>query len=112
MVLYNRALSAPEITSIYSNGIYTEVESVSQPTSIRIFPVPTRDYLTVECEEFSHEDTYFLNISNTASVVLSTTAINQKTSMIDLSTYPAGMYFIQITDRIGNILKIEKIIKL
>lgn len=112
VVLYNRALIGSEVTTIYSNGFNSGIESATSSTSIRIFPVPTRDYLTVACDEFSQEDTYLLKISNATSVELSTTAINQKTSIIDMSTYPAGMYFIQITDKTGNTLKIEKIIKL
>jgi hypothetical protein len=55
---------------------------------------------------------YTLKVTNTLGTTVFTTAINQKTSYVDLNDwYGNGIYFVYLIDRQGNTIDIKKIIK-
>lgn len=93
------------------NSSASSVPTIENVT-ISCFPNPVENQLRIQINELSRVNEYHLRLSTISSVVLYTTEIIQQSSDIDMSTYPPGVYFIQISDKIGNTIKMEKIIKL
>jgi Secretion system C-terminal sorting domain len=82
-----------------------------EKVSINFFPNPIENHLRVEFNELSKMNKYQLRLSTISSVVLWTTEITQQSSDIDMSAYPAGVYFIQLFDNENSLVINKKIIK-
>jgi Secretion system C-terminal sorting domain len=82
-----------------------------EKVSISFFPNPIENHLRVEFNELSKMNKYQLRLSTISSVVLWTSVINQQSSDIDMSAYPAGVYFIQLFDNENSMVINRKIIK-
>ena len=97
----------------YSIHVLASVTSVPtiETVSINFFPNPIENHLRVEFNEFSRMNKYQLRLSSISSVVLWTTEITQQSFDIDMSTYPPGVYFIQLFDNENSLVINKKIIK-
>ncbi len=82
-----------------------------ETVSINFFPNPIENHLRVVLNEFSRMNKYQLRLSTISSVVLWTTEIIQQSFDIDMSTYPPGVYFIQLFDNENSLVINKKIIK-
>lgn len=93
--------------------LHSPASSVStiEKVTFNCFPNPIENHLRVEFNEFSRMNKYQLRLSTISSVVLWTTVINQQSSDIDMSTYPPGVYFIQLFDIENSLVINKKIIK-
>jgi hypothetical protein len=92
-----------DLTGIQSRGI--------QNSTTQIYPNPTNNFLNVNFQNISSIDDYEIKLSDflgRASTPLSATTKTGKE--IDLSTFPKGIYFLQIWDK-GKLLACEKVIK-
>ena len=79
--------------------------------TIKVFPNPTNDHITISFGDFSSMVGYKLVITNSLGQVVFTTPINQQSSYVDLSTWSSnGIYFIQIIDAENNTIENRKII--
>ena len=59
---------------------------------------------------YTISDSYNLKIANTVGQVLCSEKLNKNSKVVDLSTWPMGLYFIQIIGENGELIKNSKII--
>lgn len=94
--------------------INTTITGVTPPnnvTSIKVFPNPTSDHITINYGNYAAIIGYTLKITNALGQIVFTTPINQQTSYVDLSTWSGnGIYFLQIFDLQNNIIENRKIV--
>jgi hypothetical protein len=96
---------------------YNAVTDIEKPvqvgeSKIMVYPNPTNDHITIDFGGYANMSGYTLKVTNTLGTTLFTTAINQKTSNVDLKDWCGhGIYFIYIIDKEGNTIDIKKIIK-
>ncbi|MFZ4414738.1 MAG: LamG-like jellyroll fold domain-containing protein [Bacteroidales bacterium] len=125
--VWNRALTDQEITKLYKGDICyqhitvtdtliinTKISSynpIRYENTIKIFPNPTKDHITIDFGDYSTVIGYQIKISNSLGQQMFQSPINQKTSYIDLKSWTGnGIYFVSIIDETGNIIDIRKIV--
>ncbi len=125
--IWNRALTQQEITDLYNANICYQTITVTDTliintnlvgfnpityqNTIKIFPNPTSDHITINYGNFATLSGYQLKIINSLGQQMFQTAINQQSSYINLSNWTGnGIYFVQIIDPQGNIIDIRKIV--
>ena len=125
--IWNRALTQQEITDLYNANICYQTVTVTDTliintntvsfnpityqNTIKIFPNPTSDHITINYGNFATLNGYQLKIINSLGQQMFQTAINQQSSYINLSNWTGnGIYFVQIIDPQGNIIDIRKIV--
>ena len=124
---WNRSLTQQEITDLYNGNICYQTITVTDTliintnlvgfnpvtyqNTIKIFPNPTSDHITINYGNFAALNGYQLKIINSLGQQMFQTAINQQSSYINLSNWTGnGIYFVQIIDPQGNIIDIRKIV--
>jgi hypothetical protein len=124
---WNRALTQQEITDLYNGNIcyqtitvtdtllinmgITGFNPVTYNNTIKIFPNPTNDHITIDYGNFISLSGYQLKIINSLSQQVYQTNITQQSNYLNLTTWGGnGLYFIQIIDPQGNIIDIRKIV--
>jgi hypothetical protein len=94
--------------------INTQITGVNPPNNlntIKVFPNPANDHITINYGNFATMSGYTLKITNNLGQVVFTTPINQQSSYIDLSTMSGnGIYFVQIIDTQNNTIENRKIV--
>lgn len=126
--IYNRALNQTEISSLCNEGICYQNVTVTDTliintnisgfspvvyqNSIKIFPNPTNDQLTIDYgTNFSTFAGYTLKVTNSLGQVVYTSTINQQQSFVNLSTWSGnGIYFVHLIDSQNSTLDIKKIV--
>lgn len=79
--------------------------------TIKVFPNPAYDHLTINYGNFASMSGYALKITNQLGQVVFTTPINQQSSYIDLTTWTGnGIYFLQLIDPQNNTIENRKIV--
>jgi hypothetical protein len=124
--IYNRALEISELTSLYDeNG--TSFKSISEietliigensdenskertKNAIRIYPNMEKDHIYMDSEK--NYFGYKIKIVSKLNKVVFKKTINQLQYYIDLKTWNGkGNYFVQVYDRKGNLIDVNKII--
>ena len=102
--IYDRAISASEITNLYNSGTTLSSSNFSQNNlEVKLYPNPVRDILNIEIEN----DIQSIEIYNIqGQKVLSS---NQK--QINVSDLATGMYMVRIQDIDNNIATKKIVIK-
>ena len=125
--IWNRALTQQEITDLYNGGIcyqnitvtdtllintnITGFNPVTYENTIRIWPNPTNDHITIDAGDLNVMNGYSIRITNSLGQQMFQSAINQQQFYLDLSTWTGnGMYFVNIIDPSGNIIDVKKIV--
>lgn len=125
--IWNRALTQQEITDLYNGNIcyqtitvtdtllinmgITGFNPVTYNNTIKIFPNPTNDHITIDYGNFTSLNGYQLTIINSLSQQVFQTNITQQSNYLNLTTWGGnGLYFVQIIDPQGNIIDIRKIV--
>jgi hypothetical protein len=125
--IWNRALSQQEVSELYNGNIcyqtitvtdtllinmgITGFNPVTYNNTIKIFPNPTNDHITIDYGDFTSLNGYQLKIINSLSQQVFQTDITQQSNYLNLTTWGGnGMYFVQIIDPQGNIIDIRKIV--
>jgi hypothetical protein len=125
--VWNRALNQQEITDLYNGNIcyqtitvtdtllinmgITGYNPVTYNNTIKIFPNPTNDHITIDYGNFASLNGYQLKIINSLSQNVFQTNITQQSDYLNLTTWGGnGLYFVQIIDQQGNIIDIRKIV--
>jgi hypothetical protein len=125
--IWNRALTQQEITDLYNGNIcyqnitvtdtllinmgITGFNPVTYNNTIKIFPNPTNDHITIDYGNFASLNGYQLKIINSLSQQVFQTNITQQSNYLNLTTWGGnGLYFVQIIDPQGNIIDIRKIV--
>ena len=89
----------------------TGFNPVTYNNTIKIFPNPTNNYITIDYGNFASLNGYQLKIINSLSQQVFQTNITQQSNYLNLTSWGGnGLYFVQIIDPQGNIIDIRKIV--
>jgi len=92
-------------------GTYTvlDLETFDKATSIQLFPNPSQDILNVLLEETTVLGGEIV-IRNVFGQKMHAFPIEQNKTIVDVSTFQTGMYFLQVVEN-GKVLETKKFIK-
>ncbi len=126
--IYNRALDSSEITALYQEGLcfdhvtvtdtliinanLTSFRPVTYQNSIRVYPNPGRDHITIDCgSNYGTMNAYSLRIDNTMGQTVFTSTITMQSYYLDLNTWTGnGVYFIYLINAQGNVVDVRSIV--
>jgi hypothetical protein len=125
--IWNRALTQQEITNLYNanicyqyitvtdtlviNTTITGFNPITYQNSIKIFPNPSNDHITIDYGNFATLSGYQIKIQNSLGQQMFQTNINQQSSYISLASWSGnGIYFVHLIDPQGNTIDIRKIV--
>ena len=93
------------------NTLITGLTPPNNANTIKVFPNPANDHITIDFGNFASMNGYSLKITNAIGQTVYTTPINQQSSYLDLSTWGGnGIYFVQIIDSQNNTIENRKIV--
>lgn len=96
--------------SIYLSQIITTVyDKTSAATTVKVYPNPTDKNLTVSIDNPSNLNGVTLKVIDSQSAVVHNQAVTTATQTIDVSSWSAGIYFLQVING-SNIVDIRKIV--
>ena len=94
--------------------INTQLLGINPPNNsntIKVFPNPANDHLTIDYGNFTLMNGYQLKIENSVGQQVFQTNITQQNDYLSLSTWGGnGIYFVHIIDTQGNTVDIRKIV--
>jgi hypothetical protein len=125
--VWNRALTATEIANLYTGNIcitnitvtdtllinttITGFNPVTYQNTIKVWPNPTNDHITIDNGNIANLTGYQIKITNSLSQQVFQSAITQQQFSVDLSTWTGnGIYFVHIIDGQGYTIDIKKIV--
>ena len=125
--IWNRSLTQQEITDLYNGNIcyqnitvtdtllinmgITGFNPVTYNNTIKIFPNPANNHITIDYGNFATMNGYQLKIENSIGQQLFQTNITQQTDYLSLNNWGGnGLYFVHIIDAQGNTIDIRKIV--
>ena len=125
--IWNRSLTQQEVTDLYNGNIcfqtitvtdtllinmgITGFNPVAYNNTIKIFPNPANDHITIDYGNYSTMNGYQLKIENSLGQQLFQTNITQQTDYLSLNNWGGnGLYFVHIIDTQGNTIDIRKIV--
>jgi len=125
--LWNRALTITEINDLFNGNLcyqyitvtdtllintnLTGFNPVTYQNTIKIWPNPANNHITIDNGNIANLTGYKIKITNSISQQVFQSAITQQQFYVDLSTWTGnGIYFVHIIDRQGNIIDIKKIV--
>jgi len=93
------------------NTTITELNPPNNANTIKVFPNPTNDHITINYGNFSVMNGYQLKIENSLGQQVFQTDITQQSDYLNLSSWGGnGLYFVHIIDPQGNTIDIRKIV--
>ena len=125
--VWNRALTQQEVTDLYNGNICYQTITVTDTllinmgissfnpvtynNTIKIFPNPTNDHITIDYGNFASLNGYQLKIENSLGQQVFQTNVTQQTDYLSLTNWGGnGLYFVRIIDPQGNTIDIRKIV--
>lgn len=125
--IWNRALTQQEITNLYNGGIcyqtitvtdtllintgITGFNPVTYENTIRIWPNPTYDHITIDAGDLNVMNGYSIRIVNALGQQVFQTALTQQQYYLDLSTWTgSGIYYVNIINPQGVTIDTRKIV--
>ena len=126
--IWNRALNQQEITDLFNanicyksitvtdtlviNANLTGFNPFTYKNSIKIYPNPTSDYITIDFGvNYSTMNGYTIKITNSLNQIVYTTPINTQTTTVSLNDWSGnGIYFVHLIDESSNTIDIKKIV--
>jgi hypothetical protein len=126
--VYNKALSDCEIISLYNEddskikvtvqdtlNIYlsqivtTVYEASNAATTIKVYPNPTENEVTVSIDNYTNLSGVTLKVINSQSAEVHSEAVTGPTQTIDVNEWSAGIYFLQVLNG-TDIMGIRKVV--
>jgi hypothetical protein len=93
------------------NATLSGIQAPNNKNTIKVYPNPANDHITIDYGNFTNMSGYTLKITNTLGATVFTTAINQQTSYVDLNSWNGnGIYFVHLIDAQSQTLDIRKIV--
>jgi hypothetical protein len=125
--IYSRVLNASEISSLFHEGLcfqtitvtdtllinmgITGFNPITYSNTIKIFPNPTNDHITIDYGNFVSLNGYQLKIENSLGQQVFQTNVTQQSDYLNLTNWGGnGLYFVRIIDLQGNTIDIRKIV--
>lgn len=125
--IYNREITQNEIASLFHENICIQNINVTDTLiinagisgfnpityqhSIKIFPNPSNNQITIDYGNYTAMTGYTLKITNSLGQTVFTSLINQQQTVINLSTWSGnGIYFVHLIDSQSNTIDIKKIV--
>jgi hypothetical protein len=125
--VWNRALTPTEIANLFTGNIcitnitvtdtllinttITGFNPVTFQNTIKVWPNPTNDHITIDNGNIANLTGYQIKITNSLSQQVFQSAITQQQFYVDLSTWTGnGIYFVHIINGQGNTIDIKKIV--
>ena len=125
--VWNRALTQQEITNLYNGNICyksisvtdtliinvkrTSLNPLAYTNTIRVYPNPTKDKITIDNGDTTKMTGYSIKIYNSIGQQLFQSNINQQQYSLDITQWGGnGLYFMELKDNNGNIIDIKKIV--
>ena len=125
--IWNRALTPSEITGLYNanlcfqtitvtdtlliNTNLTGFNPVTYQNTIKIWPNPTNDHLTIDNGNLANLTGHQIKISNALGQQVFQSAITQQQFYVDMSTWGGnGIYFVNIINAQGVTIETRKIV--
>lgn len=93
--------------SVYNPGLPVGVAEVENPVAIYVHPNPAKDQINVTVHGFSKS--CLISIINVDGLMMFSGMLDQKTKVIDISSFADGIYFINVVTDDG--LKVRKFVK-
>ena len=113
--IYNENDSKLKVTvqdtlNIYLSSIITTVYEASQAaTTVKVYPNPTENEVTVSIDNYTNLSGVTLKVINSQSAEVHSEAVTGPTQSIDVSSWSAGIYFLQVLNG-TDIVDIRKIV--
>ena len=93
------------------NSTITGLTFPNNQNTIRVFPNPANDHITIDYGNFSIMNGYQLKIENSIGQQVFQTNISQQSDYLSLNNWGgSGIYFVYIIDAQGNTIDIRKIV--
>lgn len=97
--------------TLYINTIITGLTAPDNVNSIKVFPNPAKDHITIDYGHYITMNGYTLKITNSLGQEVYATGINQQSAFIALNGWSGnGIYIIQITDPTNKVVNTKKVI--
>lgn len=125
--IWNRALTQQEITDLYNGNIcyqtitvtdtllintnLTGFNPVTYQNTIKIWPNPTNDHITIDNGNLANLTGHQIKISNALGQQVFQSAITQQQFYVDMSTWGGtGIYFVNLINAQGVTIETRKIV--
>jgi Concanavalin A-like lectin/glucanases superfamily len=126
--IYDRGLTDKEVVGLYFgeslcidrisvtdtliiNVNLSGVNPIESEHTIKIFPNPAKDHITIDYGNYQNLSNHILKIVTPLSQTVFETTITQQQSYVNLGTWAGlGTYFVYLMDPNGNIIDVRKII--
>ena len=125
--IWNRALTQQEISNLYNGNICYQTISVTDTliinvnrtsynplaytNTIKVYPNPTKDKITIDNGDLTKMTGYSIKIYNSVGQQLYQTTISQQQYSLDITQWGGnGLYFLELKDNNGNIVDVKKIV--
>ena len=93
------------------NAVLTGISAPNNINTIKVFPNPAKDHLTINYGNYNSMNGYSIKIMNALAQTVYSSVINQQQISIDLSTFTGkGIYTLSIFDFNSHLVETEKII--
>ena len=103
---YKFSTHRPDGSTVFSNEVYVifnSVKNLASHFSLNIYPNPVHQFVNIEMKGDVDPKTLNISIFNTLGQSISEhIRLTTTTSAIDLSSLPQGIYYIRISDALGN----------
>lgn len=110
VTIYDTLLTTVTDTLVI-NATITGINPPNNSNTIKVFPNPTNDHITIDYGNFSLMNGYQLQIENSIGQQVFQTSITQQSDYLSLTTWGGnGLYFVHIIDPQGNTIDIRKIV--
>lgn len=109
VTVYDTLLTTVTDTLIINTTL--SLPSPNNENTIKIYPNPANDHITIDNGNFSAMAGYSIKITNNAGQQVFQNSINQAQFNVDLSTWSGnGLYFVHLIDSQNNTVTIRKIV--
>lgn len=89
----------------------TGLSPSGQENRMKIYPNPTKQFITIDVNGYEKLAGYLIKITNSAGQAIYQNEINQSTKTVNLTNFTgSGIYFLNIIDSAGKTIDIRKII--
>jgi hypothetical protein len=93
----------------YFNGFYSGIDNIQETESqLLIYPNPSNGKMTLELRNDNNKPDNNISIYNSVGALVWKKSSEEKLISIDLSTYPKGIYFVDVNN--GGEIHSEKIV--